>query len=195
MVMSESEVVIGFGSNLGDRAGLVNQALQALSELPRTTLTKLSSLYETVPVGYLEQGAFLNGVACVKTALPAAALLKSLLEIEKSLGRERIARWGPRTVDLDIIFFADRIINEVDLVVPHPELTRRLFVLEPLCEIAPVWRHPELDETVSVLLNKFQQSHPEAEPCRRLCAPVDGVLVKEKVNDGIFYRYSESCGY
>ncbi len=190
--MSESEALIGFGSNLGDRAHLINQALQALSELPQTALTKLSSLYETAPVGYLEQGAFLNGVACIRTALPAAALLKHLLAIEKSLGRKRIERWGPRTVDLDIIFFGDRIINDVDLVVPHPELIRRLFVLEPLNEIVPDWQHPELCESVSVLLNKFQQSHPLEEPCRLLSAPVDDALSKEKVNDGIFYRYSES---
>jgi 2-amino-4-hydroxy-6-hydroxymethyldihydropteridine diphosphokinase len=131
-------------------------------------------------------------VACVRTALPAAALLKYLLEIEKSLGRKRIERWGPRTVDLDIIFFGDRIIDEVDLVVPHPELVRRLFVLEPLNEIVPDWLHPGLGETVSVLLNNFQQSHPLEEPCRLLSAPVDVVLSKEKVNDGIFYRYSES---
>ncbi len=190
MVMSESDVVVGFGSNLGDRVQLINQALQALSELPRTALTKLSSLYETAPVGYLEQGAFLNGVVCIRTALPAAALLKSLLEIEKSLGRKRVERWGPRTVDLDIIFFADRIIKEIDLVVPHPELVRRLFVLEPLCDMVPDWQHPEHCETVSVLLSKFQQSHPAEEPCRWLSAPVDGALSKEKVNDGIFYRYS-----
>jgi len=190
--MSESEVLVGFGSNLGDRAHLINQALQALSELPQTSLMKLSSLYETAPVGYLEQGAFLNGVACIKTALPAAILLQHLLKIENSLGRKRIERWGPRTVDLDIIFFGDRIITEVDLVVPHPELVRRLFVLEPLNEIVPDWQHPERGETVSVLLNKFQQSHPLEEPCRLLSAPVEDALSKEKVNDGIFYRYSES---
>ena len=190
--MSESEVLIGFGSNMGDRASLINQALQALSELSQISLVKLSSLYETAPVGYLEQGAFLNGVACVRTILPAATLLKRLLEIEKSLGRNRIERWGPRTVDLDILFFGDQIIAEADLVVPHPELVRRLFVLEPLCEIVPNWQHPELCEAVSVLLNKFQQSHPLEEPCRLLSAPVDVALSKERVNDGIFYRYSES---
>ncbi len=190
--MSESDALIGFGSNLGDRAHLINQALQALSELPQTSLLKLSSLYETAPVGYLEQGAFLNGVVCIRTALPAETLLQRLLKIENSLGRKRIERWGPRTVDLDILFFGDRIINTVDLVVPHPELVRRLFVLEPLNEIIPNWQHPKLCETVSVLLNKFQQSHPLEESCRLLSAPVDVALSKEKVNDGIFYRYSES---
>lgn len=190
--MSESEVLIGFGSNLGDRTRLINQALKALSELSQTSLTKLSSLYETAPVGYLEQGAFLNGVARIRTSLSAPVLLGQLLKIEKSLGRERLERWGPRTVDLDILFFADKIIDEVDLVVPHPELVNRLFVLEPLSEIVPDWQHPKFCETVSVLLNKFQQSHPLEEPCHLLSAPVDVTLSKEKVNDGIFYRYSES---
>ncbi len=190
--MSESEVLVGFGSNLGDRSNLINRALKAISRLPETSLLKLSSLYETAPVGYLDQGAFLNGVVQLETSMPASELLGRLLAIEKSLGRERIERWGPRTVDLDILFFADRIIDEVDLIVPHPEMARRLFVLEPLCEIVPDWIHPGLCETVSALLNKHQISNPLEEPCRLVSSPLDVAHSKEKVADGIFYRYSES---
>jgi len=190
--MSESEVLVGFGSNLGDRSRLINRALKAISRLPETSLLKLSSLYETAPVGYLEQGAFLNGIVQLKTLMSASELLACLLAIEKSLGRERIERWGPRTVDLDILFFADRIIDEVDLIVPHPEMARRLFVLEPLCEIVPDWIHPVLCETVSALLNKHQISNPLEEPCRLVSSPLDVAHSKEKVEDGIFYRYSES---
>ncbi len=190
--MSESEVLVGFGSNLGDRSSLINRALQALSRLPQTSLEKLSSLYETAPVGYLEQGAFLNGAAQLKTSMSASQLLVALLAIEKSLGRERLKRWGPRTVDLDILFFADRIINETDLLVPHPELVRRLFVLEPLAEIVPDWIHPVYGETVAALLNKHQISNPLEGPCRLVSAPLDIAQSKEKADDGIFYRYSES---
>ncbi|MCK5679261.1 2-amino-4-hydroxy-6-hydroxymethyldihydropteridine diphosphokinase [bacterium] len=190
--MSESEVFVGFGSNLGDRSTLINQALKAVAGLPQTSIKKLSSLYETAPVGYLEQGAFLNGVVQIVTSLTASELLAHLLLIEKSLGRERVERWGPRTVDLDILFYGDQIIDEDDLVVPHSELVRRLFVLEPLCEIVPNWLHPEFCEAVSVLLNKYQQSHPLEEPCHMVSPPLDVSLSKEKVSNGIFYRYSES---
>ncbi len=190
--MSESEVLIGFGSNLGDRSHSINRALQALFRLAETSLLKLSSLYETAPVGYLEQGAFLNGVVQLKTTLSASQLLTTLLAIEKSLGRERLQRWGPRTVDLDILFFADRVINEADLLVPHPEIVRRLFVLEPLCEIVPDLVHPVNGETVADLLNKHQMSNPLEEPCRMVSAPLDIAQSKEKADDGIFYRYSES---
>jgi len=190
--MSESEVLVGFGSNLGDRSLLINRALKALSCLSQTTLIKLSSLYETAPVGYLEQGAFLNGVVQLRTSMSASELLVCLLAIEKSLGRERLERWGPRTVDLDILFFADQVITETDLLVPHPELARRLFVLEPLCEIVPDLIHPVSGEAVSVLLNKHQISNPLEEPCRLVSAPLDIAQSKEKADDGIFYRYSES---
>ncbi len=188
--MSEREVFIGFGSNLGDRCGLINQALQALSELPKTYLEKLSSLYETAPVGYLEQGAFLNGAVLIKSSLSAPGLLKNLLVIENSLGRVRKERWGPRTIDLDILFYGDQKIDEVDLVVPHPELVKRIFVLEPLHEIAPAWLHPGFGGTISELLDKYQLNHSEEEPCR-IVATSPGVALNE-VRDGIFYRYGQS---
>ena len=188
--MSECEVFIGFGSNLGDRRVLINQALQALSELPTTSLSKLSSLYETVPVGYLEQGGFLNGVALIKSSLIASELLEQLLAIENRLGRVRKERWGPRTIDLDILFYGDNLIDEADLQVPHPELCKRLFVLEPLCEIAPAWLHPRLDRTISQLLHQYQLKHPEEVAGRIVVSPPR--LALDEVRDGIFYRHSQS---
>ena len=188
--MPECKVFIGFGSNLGDRCALINQALQALSDLPTTSLKKLSSLYETAPVGYLEQGAFLNGVILIKSSLAASGLLEQLLAIENSLGRVRKERWGPRTIDLDILFYGDQVLDEVDLIVPHPELDKRIFVLEPLHEIAPAWRHPRLGGTISELLYQYQLKHPEEVPCRIVAAP-PGVTLNE-VRDGIFYRYGQS---
>ena len=187
--MSECEVFIGFGSNLGDRCLFINQALQALSNLPTISLKKLSSLYETAPVGYLEQGVFLNGVVLVKAFLSVSELLGCLLCIENSLGRVRKERWGPRTIDLDILFYGDQKIDEVDLVVPHPELVKRIFVLEPLHEIAPEWVHPRVGGTISELLHQYQLNHPEEGPCR-IVAPSPGIVLNE-VRDGIFYRYGQ----
>ena len=187
--MSLHEVFIGFGSNLGDRCALINQALLALSRLPTTSLEKLSSLYETAPVGYLEQDSFLNGVVLVKGSLKASDLLERLLEIESSLGRVRKERWGPRTIDLDILFYGDAIIDAPDLHVPHPELFKRIFVLEPLYEIAPVWLHPGFGGTISELLHQYQLNHPKEEACR-IVARSPGVDLNE-VSDGIFYRYGQ----
>ena len=183
--MSECEVLIGFGSNLGDRRALVNQALQALSDLPATSLENLSSLYETVPVGYLEQGAFFNGVVLIRSSLAASELLAQLLAIENLLGRVRKERWGPRTIDLDILFYGNEIIDEVDLVVPHPEVAKRIFVLEPLNEIAPDWLHPQFGGTISKLLHKYQLSYPEVAPCEIVAVPPEVAL--DEVRDGIFY--------
>ena len=185
MVISGYEVFIGFGGNLGDRRSFINQALQALSELPTTSLSKLSSLYETVPVGYLEQGGFLNGVVLIRSLLTATDLLERLLAIENRLGRVRKERWGPRTIDLDILFYGDNLIDEADLQVPHPELGKRLFVLEPLCEIAPTWSHSRFDGTISKLLHQYQLKHPEEAAGRIVAAPPRFAL--NEVRDGIFY--------
>ncbi len=186
--MSEPNVFIGFGSNLGDRCALINQALLALSKLPSTFLEKLSSLYETAPVGYLEQGSFLNGVVLVKSTLDAPFLLESLLAIENSLGRERKERWGPRTIDLDILFYGDEVIDTSDLLVPHPELVKRKFVLEPLHEIAPSWLHPCLGGTISELLYNYQSNNPGEDPCSIVAGSPQVALTE--VKNGIFYRYS-----
>lgn len=188
--MSEGKIFIGFGSNLGDRSALINQALQSLSDLPTTTIIKLSSLYETVPVGYLEQGGFLNGVVLVQSCLTAFELLERLLAIENQLGRVRKERWGPRTIDLDILFYGDSLIDEVALQVPHPELGKRLFVLEPLCELAPTWVHSQLDGTISELLYQYKLKYPEEVPGLIVAAPPKFEL--NEVRDGIFYRYSQS---
>ncbi|MBN2809343.1 MAG: 2-amino-4-hydroxy-6-hydroxymethyldihydropteridine diphosphokinase [Deltaproteobacteria bacterium] len=189
--MSINEVFIGFGSNLGDRCALINKALSALAVLPATFLVKLSSLYETAPVGYLEQGAFLNGVIQVRSGLSAPALLERLLAIENTLGRVRKERWGPRTIDLDILFYGAAVISSPDLLVPHPELVRRRFVLEPLCEIAPAWRHPQLTVTIAELLHQYQLNNPDEIPCRIVAGALP--VVSHEVTDGIFYRYGQSC--
>ena len=131
----------------------INQALQYLSEADGILLTKVSSLYETEPVGYEEQHWFLNGVVAVETGLSPRQLLKVLQQIEKRIGRQQRKRWGPREVDLDLLIFEDRVINTPDLIVPHPEMHRRRFVLIPFAEIAPDTIHPILRQNIRTLLD------------------------------------------
>ncbi len=126
---------IGLGSNLGNRARHIGDAVGALSELG--SLVGVSSLYETAPVGGPEQGPYLNAVAVLDTDLPVRELLMRCLEIEKEHGRERRERWGPRTLDLDVLLYGDQVVAGPDLTVPHPRMAERRFVLEPLLEAWP----------------------------------------------------------
>jgi len=144
-------VYIGIGSNLGDRLANIDKALSLLSS--KCKIIKKSSIHETEPVGYKEQGKFLNGVVSVETELKADELMEFLLDIEKKLGRIREIKNGPRIIDLDILFYGDEVIDSDKLIVPHPKLHERLFVLEPLNEIAPEFIHPVLKKSVKELLS------------------------------------------
>jgi 2-amino-4-hydroxy-6-hydroxymethyldihydropteridine diphosphokinase len=126
---------IGLGSNLGDRVRNINEAVTALARLG--SLVRVSSLYETAPIGGPEQGPYLNAVAVIDTDLGARELLEGCLDIERAAGRERRERWGPRTLDLDVLLYGVLPIADDDLLVPHPRLTERRFVLEPLLEVWP----------------------------------------------------------
>ncbi len=130
-------VYLGLGSNQGDRATLLEDALARLEASSRVRVTKRSSLYETAPVGLTDQPRFLNLVVEVETVLEPARLLDLVLSVERGLGRVRAQRWGPRTVDIDILLFGAVQMQTPSLTIPHPEITRRRFVLEPLLEIAP----------------------------------------------------------
>ncbi|MFL5954575.1 MAG: 2-amino-4-hydroxy-6-hydroxymethyldihydropteridine diphosphokinase [Gaiellaceae bacterium] len=128
---------VGLGSNLGDRERLIREAAGLIGA------TRLSSLIETEPWGYGNQPRFLNAAAEVETALTARQLLDHLLDVERRLGRERIGhRWGPRTIDLDLLLFGDEVIDEPGLVVPHARLLEREFALQPLAELVPAQRIP-----------------------------------------------------
>lgn len=128
---------MGIGSNLGDREAYVRQALDLLAEEPGIELQEVSEIRETDPVGVVDQPRFLNGAARVSTDLAPRALLERLLAIERRLGRVRAERYGPRTIDLDLLLYGDRVIDEPGLSVPHPRLADRRFVLEPLAELDP----------------------------------------------------------
>ena len=123
---------VGVGANLGDREATIRAALDALPGV-----VAVSALRETDPVGVLDQPLFLNGAAVLETELAARELLETLLAVERELGRERGERWGPRTIDLDLLLYGGETINEPGLTVPHPRLHERLFALEPLLDLDP----------------------------------------------------------
>ncbi len=148
--MSET-AYIALGSNLGDRAAHFQAALRGLAGTPGVRLVTCSSLYETTAVGP-EQPEYLNAVVGAQVELEPAVLLERLRELERSSGRERRERWGPRTLDLDLLLYGERVVDAPGLTVPHPELHRRRFVLEPLVEVAPWAVHPLLAQTMDELL-------------------------------------------
>ena len=142
---------IGIGSNQGLARENCEQALKELGLLEKVWVESNSSLYETAPLGIENQDWFINSVVKIKTTLLPLALLNELLGIEEKMGRVRTIKWGPRIIDLDLLFYEDLIITETNLKIPHPELHKRKFVLEPLKEIAPKLLHPILKKTVEEL--------------------------------------------
>ncbi len=148
---------IGLGSNVGDSWKLIAQAVTMLAETLR--VVKVSSLYRTEAVGYEEQEDFINAVAEVETDRAPAELLAACRSIEERLGRQRTIRWGPRTIDLDILLYGDVIVNGPGLTIPHPRMAERKFVLVPLAEIAPLVVHPLLRKTAEDLLGTLRDRH------------------------------------
>lgn len=166
---------IAMGSNIGDRQANLDQAVEALGHLPRnirtdefcslkeanggkdirhTHVVKVSKYYETPPYGMTEQPDFLNACLKLRTLLTPQELLKTLQKIEQDAGRERVIHWGPRTLDLDIIFYDKLVLETADLCIPHVEMHKRRFVLEPLHDIAPYKRHPVYGKTVREMLEQ-----------------------------------------
>jgi len=144
---------IGIGSNLGKRKGNCKKAIGLLKE-QHLTIIKQSSMIETEPWGREDQPAFINMAVSVKTTLQPATLLDLLKELETSMGRTATVRWGPRIIDLDILFYDDLVIEEPDLSIPHPHIEDRTFVLSPLAEIAPDLIHPVLNKSIKELLTE-----------------------------------------
>lgn len=140
---------VGLGANLGDRAATLREAVHRLENLG--DVVAVSSLYETAPVGFLDQPAFLNAAAMVETTLAPDALISELLSIERHLGRTRTFRNAPRTLDLDLLLVDDLVLDSPGLTLPHPRFPERAFVLAPLAEIAPAVVHPHLGQSIAAL--------------------------------------------
>lgn len=145
-------IFISIGSNLGNRIDACAQANERIDSEKEITVIKKSSLFETEPVGYKDQPNFINQLIKIRTELSPENLLNFLLLIERELGRIRSMHWGPRIVDLDLLFYGQKVINSTNLIVPHPELHKRRFVLIPFSEIAPCFYHPLLKKTATELL-------------------------------------------
>lgn len=147
---------ISLGSNIGDKYGYLNSAIENIDKLEGATVTKKSDFIKTEPWGYLEQEDFLNGIIEVETFLSPEELMANLLRIEKELDRIREVKWGPRTIDLDIILYDDLISNNEFVILPHPRMHLREFVLEPLNQIAPYAIHPLKNRRVFELLEEIK---------------------------------------
>lgn len=149
---------IGLGANTGDRAANLYNAVARMSQTPGIALKRLSRLIETPAVGGPEGSPpFLNGAGAFETMLGSHALMKVLTDIEKDLGRNRRVKWEPRPIDLDLLLYGDQIISSDDLIVPHPLMHERPFVLQPLAEIAGSAVHPTLQMSIEGLLESLRQ--------------------------------------
>lgn len=147
------EAYVGLGSNLGDRESFLQQAISKLDDHPNISVIASSNIFETEPVGYLNQNSFLNMVIHLSTSLEPEQLLNTLMAIEKELGRTREIRWGPRTIDLDLLLYGRESINTPTLTVPHPRMTERAFVMVPLIELV----HRSQDALFASLIKQLEK--------------------------------------
>lgn len=161
-------IFIGLGSNLGDRHELLHKAVQLLNESETIDVLDCSSIYETDPVGYVDQDPFLNMVVAVSSTCSPHHLFQQLVRIEQTLGRKRLIKWGPRTIDLDLLIYEQLVLHDSELTIPHPRMHEREFVLIPLEEVARKLGATELLEWVKLSLEKLDGK--------------DGVKVWQKVN-------------
>jgi len=150
-------VYIQLGSNIGERESFIAKSMEQIEENIGEIITE-SSIFETIPWGNENQNNFLNSVIKIKTPFDSFKVLKKSQEIENNLGRERVEKWGERTIDIDILFYNNEIINTTKLIIPHPLIQQRKFVLVPLSEIAPNYIHPTLKKNISTLLSECKDN-------------------------------------
>ena len=151
-----ARVYLGLGSNIGNRVAHLDEAIARINAHNNITVTRQSSIIETEPYGNVDQDKFMNMCVEIDTDLSPVALLETVLEIEQKMGRERIIDWGPRNIDIDILIYEDLEINLDDLQIPHAEMHKRMFVLEPLAEIAANVVHPTFGVSIKTLKQQLQ---------------------------------------
>jgi len=149
---------IGIGSNLGDTLKNCQHAVESLSLAKGIEITRVSSFYKTEPIGIENQNLFINAVVEIKTVLSARNLFQTLQNIEKDMGREREVKGGPRIIDLDLLFYGQEVIQNPDLIVPHPEIQKRRFILAPICEIASYFIHPSFGVSMRGLKDRLSDN-------------------------------------
>jgi dihydroneopterin aldolase/2-amino-4-hydroxy-6-hydroxymethyldihydropteridine diphosphokinase len=152
-------VLLGLGSNIGDRIEFIATAIHAIADLEQTVVDDISGVYHTEPVGDVVQEYFLNVCISVKTDLDVFEFHDRMKKIEKDIGRQQSERWGPREIDIDILFFDSSVLRTERLTVPHREIVNRRFVLQPLSEIAPMAIHPVEQRSVKQLLAECTDTH------------------------------------
>ncbi len=168
--MKIHQVYLSIGSNIGDGQDNCCRGIEALCADGSVTLAARSPFYRTQPVDYLEQDWFFNAALLVQTALPLPELLKKTQSIQSQMGRKSDAiRFGPRILDLDIIFYDDQVIQAPHIVVPHPRMHKRRFVLQPICDIDPTVVHPILGKTVRAILDQLPKDNQDLLPCSSGC--------------------------
>jgi len=151
----QKNVFLGLGSNLGEREAFLDEAVRRLDSHPEINVLARSAMLQTEPVGNVAQPMFLNMAMEIETSLCPDTLLRVCLEIELANGRERKEKWGARTLDIDILFYGDKIVEKDGVTIPHPEAHTRFFVLGPLAEIAGDFQHPRLKESISAILQRI----------------------------------------
>ena len=151
-----ANVYLSIGSNIGERERYLQFALDALAAYEEITVERASSIYETAPVGYVDQDDFLNIAVQVTTTLPPLELLDVCQQIEKEGDRQRVVRWGPRTLDIDVLLYDDQCLTTERLILPHPRMTERAFVLVPLAEIAPDVVEPTTQQRIAELAQRVE---------------------------------------
>jgi 2-amino-4-hydroxy-6-hydroxymethyldihydropteridine diphosphokinase len=156
--MRELKAYLGLGSNLGNRAENLSMAIEMISKVKGIEILRISKTYETSPAGYESQPDFLNCAIEIETSLSSSDLLKKLLEIETEMGRVRVIKWGPRSIDIDILFYSDNVVDTSELTIPHPEIQNRAFVLAPLNDLAPYLVHPVSKKNIEQLLEEIGSS-------------------------------------
>ncbi|MDO9577804.1 MAG: 2-amino-4-hydroxy-6-hydroxymethyldihydropteridine diphosphokinase [Candidatus Cloacimonadales bacterium] len=146
---------LGLGSNLGDRKDFINRAISRLVSQPEIVMLKCSSIIETKAFGKIDQPDFLNCALKIDTSLTPSELLELCLKTEKNLGRIRYEKWGPRTIDIDVLLYEDKIIEKEGLSIPHPGIAKRKFVLDSLNELCPDYVHPVLGKRIAEILSEM----------------------------------------